>query len=353
MKILAINPGSTSTKIGVYENETLILTRNIHHSVEELAGFSKATDQFEFRKDLVITELKKANIPFEFDAIIGRGGLLKPIPGGVYEVNEAMRHDILNAKRSHACNLGCLIASELASMLPNCRAFIADPVVVDEMGEIQHLTGTPLLPRVSTWHPLNQKAIARRFAKEHGKRYEDLNLIVCHLGGGISIAAHDHGMAVDVNNALDGEGPFSPERAGTLPASALVDLCFSGSMTKEDIKKIICGKGGVAAHLGTTNMIKVEDMMEAGDHKAKVVLDAMVYNIAKSAAAMSVPLYGKVDAILITGGIAHSDYVVEGIKKYVGFIAPVFVYPGEDELEALELNALGAMRNELEIKEYK
>ena len=231
MKILAINPGSTSTKIAVYEDETPLLVRNIRHTVEELAVFPEVTDQFEFRKSLVLTELEKEGIPFRFDAIIGRGGLVKPIPGGVYEVNEAMRQDTLHAMRTHACNLGCLIADELASMLPGCRAFIADPGVVDEMDEIPHITGSPLMPRITIWHALNQRAIARRYAREHHTRYEDLNLVICHLGGGISIGAHEHGRAIDVNNALDGEGPFSPERAGTLPAGPLIDLCYSGRFT--------------------------------------------------------------------------------------------------------------------------
>ena len=225
MKILAINPGSTSTKIAVYEDTTPLLVRNIRHSVGELSHFPRVIDQFEFRKNLVIEALKENGIPFEFDAIVGRGGLLKPIPGGVYEVNDAMLDDIAHAMRSHACNLGCLIAAELAALLPGCRAFIADPGVVDELDEIARITGSPLMPRITIWHALNQRAIARRYAAElttaspdHPVRYEDLNLIICHLGGGISVGAHNHGRCIDVNNALDGEGPFSPERAGTLPA---------------------------------------------------------------------------------------------------------------------------------------
>lgn len=359
MKILVINPGSTSTKIAVYEDTTPRLVRNIRHSVEELAPFIQVTDQFNFRKSLVLDELRKNEIPFEFDAIIGRGGLLKPIPGGVYEINESMRHDSLHAMRIHACNLGCLIASELASLLPHCRAFIADPGVVDELEEIARINGSPLMPRITIWHALNQRAIARRYAAERSKaigkliRYEDLNLIICHLGGGISTGAHCHGRAIDVNNALDGEGPFSPERAGTLPAGSLVDLCFSGRFTKEELKKQIYGKAGLVAHLGTNEIPSIIQSIEAGDQKAELVLNAMIYHVAKSIGAASIALYGKIDAILLTGGIAHSEYVVSRLKERISFLAPVHVYPGEDEMEALANNALGALHGELPIQTYQ
>ena len=319
MKILVINPGSTSTKIAVYENETPLLIRNIKHTTEELAAFPRIIDQFEFRKNLVLKALESEKIPFDFDAIIGRGGLLKPIPGGVYEVNDVMLDDIIHAMRNHACNLGCLIASELSLLLPGCRAFIADPGVVEEQRT----------------------------------KYEDLDLIVCHLGGGISVAVHRHGRAIDANNALDGSGPFSPERAGTLPAGQLIDLCHSGRFTNDELKKRISGRAGLAAHLGTTDIPTVIRSIEAGDHHAKLILDAMIYNIAKEIGAAATVLYGKADAILLTGGIAHSDYVISRLKERISFIAPVYVYPGEDELEALALNALGALRGELPIQVYK
>ena len=360
MKILAINPGSTSTKIAVYEDKTPLLVRNIRHSVEELSHFPRVIDQFEFRKNLVIEALKENGIPFEFDAIVGRGGLLKPIPGGVYEVNDAMLDDIAHAMRSHACNLGCLIAAELAALLPGCRAFIADPGVVDELDEIARITGSPLMPRITIWHALNQRAIARRYAAEltaaspgHPVRYEDLNLIICHLGGGISVGTHNHGRAIDVNNALDGEGPFSPERAGTLPAGPLIDLCYSHRFRKDELKKRISGHAGLAAHLGTTDIPAIIKSIEAGDQKAELVLNAMIYQVAKSVGSAAVVLYGKVDAILLTGGIAHSEYVTSRLKERVSFLAPVHVYPGEDELEALAVNVLGALRGELPIQVYK
>ena len=271
-RILAINPGSTSTKIAVYENDKPILVRSIRHNVEELEAFEEVIDQFNFRKELILELLSQENIPFQFDAIIGRGGLVKPIAGGVYEVNEAMRYDTKHAMRKHACNLGCLIADELASEIPDCRAFIADPGVVDELDEIARITGSPLMPRITIWHALNQRAIARRYAAEHQTCYENLNLIICHLGGGISIGVHHHGRAIDVNNALDGEGPFSPERAGTLPAGQLIDLCYSGRFEREELKKRISGKAGLNAHLGNTNVSSIVEQIEKGDKNAELIL---------------------------------------------------------------------------------
>ena len=360
MKILVINPGSTSTKIAVYNDEIPLLVRNIKHAVDELVVFKSVIDQFEFRKSLVLNVLKVENIPFEFDAIIGRGGLVKPIPGGVYAVNEAMWHDTLHALRTHACNLGCLIAAELAKQIPGCRAFIADPGVVDELDEVARVTGSPLMPRTTIWHALNQRAIGRLYAAECAAassgspvRYEDLNLIICHLGGGISIGVHRGGKAVDVNNALDGEGPFSPERAGTLPSGQLIDLCFSGHFTKDELKKRISGHAGLAAHLGTTDVRAVVRQIEMGDKRAALILDAMIYQIAKSVGGAATVLCGRVDAILLTGGIAYSSYVISHLKERIAFIAPVFVYPGENEMAALAMNALGALRGTFPIQTYK
>lgn len=353
MKILVINPGSTSTKIAVYEDEKPLLVQTIRHPMEELVKYPRIIDQFEFRKDLVMKTLEDDGIPFQFDAIVGRGGLLKPIPGGVYEVNDAMLNDMMHALRTHACNLGCIIAAELAVSLPGCRAFIADPGVVDELDEVARVNGSPLIPRITIWHALNQRAIARRHAKEQGKRYEEMNLIVCHLGGGISVGAHQQGRAIDVPNALDGEGPFSPERAGTLPAGDLIDLCFSGNYTQADLKKRVCGRGGLAAHLGTTDIPAIERAIAEGDKQAELVLNAMIYQVAKSIGGAAVALYGKVDAILITGGMAHSAYITSRLQERVSFLAPVHIYPGEDELEALALNGLGALRGELPIQVYK
>lgn len=353
MKILVINPGSTSTKIAVYEDEHPVLVQTIRHSMEELVKYPRIIDQFEFRKDLVLRALQEDGIPFRFDAVVGRGGLLKPIPGGVYEVNDAMLNDMMHALRPHACNLGCLIAAELAVTLPGCRAFIADPGVVDELDEVARINGSPLMPRITIWHALNQRAIARRYAKEHGTCYEELNLIVCHLGGGISVGAHLKGRAIDVPNALDGEGPFSPERAGTLPAGNLIDLCFSGKYTQAELKRRVCGHAGLAAHLGTTDIPAIEQRIREGDAHAELVLNAMIYQVAKSIGGAAVALYGKVDAILLTGGMAHSTYITGRLCDRVSFLAPVHIYPGEDELEALALNALGALRGELPVQVYK
>lgn len=353
MKILAINPGSTSTKIAVFEDEKPVLVRKISHETSSLAQFEHVTDQYHFRKNLVLEELAENNIPLQFDAVIGRGGLVKPITGGVYTINEAMRNDTMHAQRTHACNLGCLIAAELADSIPNCKAFIADPGVVDELEDIARISGSPLLPRISIFHALNQKAIARRYAKEQNVTYESLNLIIAHMGGGISVGVHKNGRVIDVNNALDGEGPLSPERAGTLPAGELIDLCFSGKYTQQELKKRISGKAGLAAHIGTADMRVAEEMIANGDAHAKLVCDAMIYNIAKTIGAAATVVCGKVDAILLTGGLAYSDYLMPLLEERIRFIAPISVYPGEDEMEALALNALGALKGELPIIEYK
>lgn len=357
-KILAINTGSTSTKIAVFEDSQPVMHNTIRHSVEELARFPRVIDQLDYRRDLVLKALAASGIPFEFDAIIGRGGLLRPIPGGVYEVNDAMVYDTSHALRDHACNLGCLIAQSLASEIPDCPAFIADPGVVDEIDERARITGSPLLPRITTWHALNQRAIARRYARQLSEKegrkikYRDLNLIICHLGGGISVGAHKGGKCIDVNNAFDGEGPFSPERAGSLPSGALIDLCYSGRYTREELKKRISGRAGLAAHLGTVSVIEIEERIAAGDTHAKEVLDAMIYQVAKAIAALTPAFRGKVDAVLITGGIAYSKYVTGELIKLIDYIAPIEIFPGEDELEALAMNALGALSGELPVNIY-
>ena len=351
MIILVINPGSTSTKMAVVENGEPRLIKVIRHTAEELAPFAKITDQFDFRRQMILGELEKAGIPVKFDAIVARGSLTKPLPGGVYAVDENMIQATYASEHQHACDLGCVIAREIAKGL-GCPCYIADPVVTDELNDYARICGLSMFKRESIWHALNQRAIARRFAKENGKRYEDLNLIVAHLGGGISVAAHDHGRAVDVNNALDGEGPFSPERAGSLPARDLVNLCFSGEYTKDEILKMISGKGGVFSHLGTTDMIEADKMMNNGDEKAKLVIDAMIYHIAKAIAEKGAVLCGKIDAILITGGIAYWKYMVDELQKRISWMAPVHIYPGEDEMSALAENALNALNGEIEVKTY-
>lgn len=353
MRILTINPGSTSTKIAVYDDTTPVLVLNIKHSRDDLNKFKQVSDEFEFRRDLVIEELAKNDIPLKFDAIVARGGLLKPIEGGVYEVNEQMMSEIEHPLRNHACNLGCRIAHDLCSRIPGCKALTADPGVVDELNDVARVSGSPIMPRITTWHALNQRSIARRYAAEHGQRYEDLNLIIAHLGGGISIGAHQQGRCIDVNNAFDGEGPFSPERAGSLPPGKLIDLCYSNKYTSEELKKRISGNAGLAAHLGTTDVVKIVEMIEGGDKHAELVLNAMIYNIAKWIGSAAVALKGKVDAILFTGGVAHSDYVISRLIDYVNFLGPTYVYPGENEMLALATNGIGALRGSIPIKEYK
>ena len=355
MKILVVNPGSTSTKMAVYDDEKPLLLRNISHTAEQLAPFGNIIEQQDFRRQLILDELKQAGIALQFDAVIGRGGLVKPIAGGVYEINSQMLNDTLHGcvMHSHACNLGCLIAHEIASSIPGCRSFIADPGVVDELSPLARISGSPLMPRIAIWHALNQRAIARRYARGIGKEYEDLILIICHLGGGISVAAHEHGRAIDANNALDGEGPFSPERAGSLPAVDLIRLCFSGKYNEQQLLKRIAGKAGLNAHLGTNDMREILERIKNGDSHAKLIVEAMLYHIAKNIAAESAVLCGNIDAILLTGGLAHSEYVVNELRRRVGFLAPVYCFPGEDEMEALALNALAVLQGRREAKVYE
>ncbi|MCI6102943.1 MAG: butyrate kinase [Prevotella sp.] len=350
-KLLIINPGSTSTKIGVYEDEKQVFVEDIPHTVEELQKYDEVTDQFNMRKQLVIDELKKRNIPLKFDAVVGRGGLSREVESGVYEVNQHMVQDAFYAIHKHACDLGCIIAYEIANEI-GCRSYIADPGRVDELSPLQKVTGTPLINRICIWHALNQKAIARRFAAEHKTRYEDLNLIMCHLGGGISIAAHDHGRAIDANNALDGEGPFSPERTGTLPVGDLIRLCFSGKFTENELLKRIAGKSGMIALMGTNDMREIERRVNEGDEKAKLYTDAMIWHTAKYIAAEGAVLCGKVDAIILTGGLCRSEYITGGLKKRLDWMAPVYLYPGQDEMKALALNTLHVLRGEWEAKQY-
>ncbi len=353
--ILAINPGSTSTKIAVFDNTKEVFLKNIKHSTENLAGFEKITDQYAFRKQIILDELESASFEVStIKVIVGRGGLIRPIPSGVYEVNEPMTEDLkVGVLGQHASNLGGLIAHDIARSVPGARAYIADPVVVDELDDIARISGHPEFERISIFHALNQKAIARQHAKSVSNKYEALNLIVAHLGGGISVGAHYRGRVIDVNQALDGEGPFSPERSGTLPAGALVTMCFSGKYSEEEIRKMITGQGGLVAYLGTNDAYEVEKRAKAGDEKAILIQDAMAYQVAKEIGAMSAVLEGEVDAILLTGGIAYGKPFVEAVSKRVRHIGPVYVYPGEDEMRALAMNGLMVLNGEVEPLEYK
>ena len=353
MKILAINPGSTSTKIAVFEDYEQAFTKTLRHSAEEIGKYPNIVSQFEFRKKMIVEALKENDIALnEIAAIVGRGGLLRPIPSGVYEVNERMLEDLRSGQYGeHASNLGGILAHAIAEEI-GCRAFITDPVVVDELCDLARVAGHPLFKRVSVFHALNQKAIAKMYAAQQSVKYEDLNLIVVHLGGGTSVSAHCKGRVIDTNNALNGDGPFSPERSGGLPAQQLADICFSGKYTQAQIEKMIAGQGGLAAHLGTNDMRLIEQWVNEGNEKAKFLVDAMIYHVAKDIASKGAVLCGKVDAILFTGGIAHWKYVVDELCRRVDYLAPTYRYPGEDELEALSFNALSVLRGEREAKEY-
>lgn len=354
IRLLIINPGSTSTKIGVYDNEELILEKTLRHSTEEIEKFDKIVDQYEFRMNIITSTLEENNISLEsLNGIIGRGGLLKPIHGGTYEVNACMLNDLkIGVQGEHASNLGGIIAHAIAEKIGK-KAYIVDPVVVDEMEPIAKITGIKELEKRSIWHALNQKAVARRFCKSKNQKYEDLNLIVAHMGGGISVSAHRKGQGVDVPNALDGDGPFSPERSGTLPVGDLVRLCYSGKYSKEEVLKMVKGKGGLVSYLGTNNAKEVGDRGRAGDEYADLVYRAMAYQVAKEIGAEAAVLHGKVDAIILTGGIAYDEVFCSWIEEKVKFIAPVVRYPGEDELLALCEGGLRVLRGEEEAKVYE
>lgn len=354
-RLLIINPGSTSTKIAVYEDEKSLLEQTLRHSSEELKGFAAIIDQYQFRKDIILESLHTQGINLnKLSAVIGRGGTLKPIPGGTYSVNDLMAADLKKGVQGqHASSLGGLIAREIANQF-NIPAFIVDPVVVDELSPEARISGFPEIERRSIFHALNQKAVARMAALESGKEYTESNYIVVHLGGGISVGAHLQGRVVDVNNALNGEGPFSPERAGGLPVGDLVKLCFSGQYTQAEMHKKLVGQGGLVAYLGTNDGRTVQQNIENGDKKAELIYRAMAYQIAKEVGSCSAVLKGNVDAIVISGGLAYdSQFLVPWIEEMVSFIAPVKVYPGEFEMLALAQGGLRVLTGEEQALEYK
>ncbi|MGB3368554.1 MAG: butyrate kinase [Acidaminobacteraceae bacterium] len=352
-RILAINPGSTSTKIAIFDNEKSVLETTLSHPTEEINKFEKIYDQYDFRKTVILDTLNEQGINLtKLSAVVGRGGLLKPIQGGTYSVSEDMIADLkVGILGEHASNLGGILAHEIAGNL-NIPSFIVDPVVVDEMDDVARVSGMPDIERKSIFHALNQKAVARRYARENGKKYEETNLIVAHLGGGISVGAHTGGRVVDVNNALDGEGPFSPERAGGLPVGDLAKLCFSGKHTNGEIKKLIKGSGGLVAYLDTNDGREVVKMMDGGDENAKLVFKAMAYQVAKEIGACAAVLKGNVDAVILTGGLAYGKELVAWITENVSFIADVVVYPGEDEMTALAEGGLRVLQGEETAKTY-
>lgn len=353
-RILAINPGSTSTKIAIFDNEKQVMEETLRHATEEINQYSHIFEQYDFRMNVILDTLNEKGINLtKLSAVVGRGGLLKPMAGGTYEVNDAMLEDLkVGRMGDHASNLGGLIAHEIATKL-NIPAFIVDPVVVDEMEPVARLSGMPELPRISIFHALNQKAVARRAAAEMNKNYHDCNFVVAHMGGGVSVGAHMKGRVVDVNNALDGEGPFSPERSGGLPVGDLAKLCFGGTITHAELKKKIKGQGGLVAYLNTSDGREVAKMIADGNKEAELVYKAMAYQVAKEIGSCATVLKGKVDAIILTGGLAYDKTLIGWIKEHVAFIGNVIVYPGEDEMSALALGGLRVLKGEEEAQEYK
>ncbi len=352
-RILVINPGSTSTKIAVFDGERPILEETLRHTSDELRPYPTITDQFSFRKDTILTTLHDKGINLSrLVAVVGRGGTLKPIAGGTYYVNEPMLRDLkAGIQGQHASSLGGLIAHEIAQQL-NIPAFIVDPVVVDELAPLARLSGMPEISRRSIFHALNHKAVARRAARDLGKSYDEANLIVVHLGGGVSVGAHQAGKVIDVNNALDGDGPLSPERAGGLPVADVISLCFSGKFTESQIRKHFVGQGGMVAYLGTNDGRTIEKMIDDGNEQATTVFMGMAYQVAKEVGACAAVLKGKVDAILLTGGLAYSRRLCGWITERISFIAPVKAYPGEDEMTALAEGALRVISGEEQAKDY-
>ena len=353
-RILAINPGSTSTKASVFDNSKEIAGLTVRHDHQQLAGFNTILEQKQLRTDDIIKMLKDNDIPLEsLDAVSGRGGVIKPMDSGTYTINERMIEDLhTETAMTHASCLGGIIAGEIGKK-QNIPAFIVDPVVVDELEPPARLTGFPEIRRTSIFHALNSKAVARRLAGQMGVRYEDSRFIVAHMGGGITVSAHRNGRAVDVNNGITGEGPFTPERSGAAPLRQIIEMCFSGAYTKAELMSKVLGKGGMSAHLGTSDMQAAEEMIRNGDANAAMVVDAMAYQVAKEIGAMAAVLEGRIDAIILTGGLAHSDSFVQKIITRVDRFAPVHLFPGEGEMPALAEGALRVLRGETPAMTYK
>jgi len=352
-KILAINPGGGSTKVALFEDEELIKKEEIRHTPEELAKFARIIEQVDFRRKAILDFIEREKVDISsISAVVGRGGAFKPLKSGVYLVDEEVIKDVLEGKvqADHPSNLGVILAREIAEKA-GCNAYFVDPVSVDEFYEISRLSGIRELERKSLSHALNTKYVARKLAERMGRKYEKMNLIVAHLGTGISISPHKKGRMFDVNNANDG-GPFSPQRAGTLPTTGLIKLCFSGKYDKVSLLRKVTREAGLLDYLGTDDLREVIERIEQGDEEARLVYDAMVYQIAKEIGSMAAALKGEVDYIILTGGMARSEKFVKDVEEYIKWIAPVYVIPGENEMEALAYGALLVLRGELEPKKY-
>ncbi|WP_042679301.1 butyrate kinase [Anaerosalibacter massiliensis] len=351
-KILAINPGSTSTKIALYDNENEVFTETLEHPIDKIEKYDKTIDQFEMRKDLIISFLKENRYNIgNLSAVVGRGGMLPTVKSGAYIVNETML-DVLSNRpvMEHASNLGAPIAYEIAK-IAGVKAYIYDSVRTDELKDIARISGMPDIPRTSTCHVLNTRATAIKVAKKYGKKYQDMNFVIAHLGGGISLNVHEKGRIVDIIS--DDEGPFSPERAGRVPCRELIDLCFSGKYDKKTMQRKLRGNGGLKAYLNTVDAREVEKMIKNGDEKAKIIYESMAYQVAKGIGELATVIDGKVDVIILTGGIAYSDMMVSWIKKRVEFIAPVEIVPGENEMESLAYGTLRVLKGEEAAREYE
>ena len=364
-RILVINTGSTSSKIGFYDSGEKLFETNLTHSAEEVAKYESVMDQGDMRRDAITDFLSEKGVALEtIDVAMARGGLITPIKTGVYEVNQDMRDALIAGKEGvHACNLSALLADDIAAMVneirarkgveEKCRAFIADPPMADEMLPEVKVGGLPEFPRRTLFHALNARAMVRRYARSVGKTNKDVTVIVAHMGGGSSVSLHSAGLVIDVNDALGGDGPISPERAGSVPGFPLVEMCFSGEYTKDQIKKKLVGRGGAVAYFGTNDFREIVARAKAGDQECDTFIKAYCISFAKYIAAVATVVCGKVDAIILTGGIAYSDVITDDIKERVSFIAPVEVYPGENELESLAENGYGILAGEFEIKYYK
>jgi butyrate kinase len=352
--ILIVNPKDQETQIAVYDNYKLRYMIGRKHTKEEIAGFDSIYDQVTFRKDIVLKELTKNQFSLEdVRVVISRGGLVHPVQSGVYEVNEQLKHDLIySTVGEDIINIGGLLAAAVAAEIPGAQAMIVDPTVVDELEEIARITGAPGILRKSIFHALNQKAVGNLHAETHKLKYEDLNLIIVHMGNGTTVGAHRKGKVIDVNQGFAGDGPFSLVRVGTLPLGDVVELCFSGTKTKEQIESLITHCGGLNGLLGTTSMNEIETRIKNGDERARLVLEAMAYQVAKYIGEMYAVLKGEVDAILITGELAHSDFIVRFILDHVEKFAPTFIYAGDNEIKAMAANALRVIKGEMTVKTY-
>lgn len=350
-KILAINPGSTSTKIALYEDEKELLVNTLDHPVEEIEKYEKIVDQFEMRKNIVLSFLKDSGYePDMLDAVVGRGGMLPPVKAGAYRVNDLMVDRLKNRPLiEHASNLGAIIAYEIANLIDK-PAFIYDSVKVDELNSIARISGMPAIPRVSTSHVLNSRAMAIKAARKYNRKLEEMNFVVAHMGGGISLSVYEKGRLTDIIS--DDEGPFSPERSGRVHCRELINLCFSGKYDKKEVVKMLSGNGGLKGYLGTVDAREVQKMIEDGNEEAGLIYEAMAYQIAKGIGELATVVKGRVDAIILTGGIAYSKMITDWISERVEFIAPVEIMAGENEMESLALGALRVLRKQEAARDY-